>query len=253
MFTQPFLHPRMPLVSLRNAIILVAACALSTWVLAQNTSKSALPLALEPGAASAGQSALLVQLERQRINVQRSRAKLSYDLQRQECYQRFSVNACLSRVRDEHNGLLSDLKRQEISLDDADRKRRGAQQLQRIEEKTPNLAVQQSQRLGLAQQDQALRQQPAQELEPKSQAKTRTPKIPAAPQAKAEKPQKKIPAPQRQKQTQLSKADRTVQDAANRANYDRRQQEAAQHKASVLKKQQEKAKDRSAPLPMPGN
>ena len=51
------------------------------------------------------------------------------------CYQRFAVNDCLARVRGERREVLSDLRRQEVALNDAARKRRASQQLLRIDER----------------------------------------------------------------------------------------------------------------------
>ena len=49
------------------------------------------------------------------------------------CYQRFAVNDCLAKVRGEKREVLADLRRQEIALNDAARKRRAADQLLRID------------------------------------------------------------------------------------------------------------------------
>ena len=56
------------------------------------------------------------------------------------CYARFAVNDCLLKVRAERRIVLADLRRQEISLNDAARKRRAAQQLLRSDERSSNAA-----------------------------------------------------------------------------------------------------------------
>lgn len=56
------------------------------------------------------------------------------------CYARFAVNDCLIKVRAERRIVLADLRRQEISLNDAARKRRAAQQLLRSDERSSNAA-----------------------------------------------------------------------------------------------------------------
>ena len=65
--------------------------------------------------------------------------RASYDLQfkAQEiaCYQRFAVNDCLIDSRRTQREVMADLRRQEILINDAERKRRGAQQLLRGDEK----------------------------------------------------------------------------------------------------------------------
>ena len=65
--------------------------------------------------------------------------RASYDAQfrAQEiaCYQRFAVNDCLIDSRRTQREVMADLRRQEILINDAERKRRGAQQLLRGDEK----------------------------------------------------------------------------------------------------------------------
>ncbi len=54
------------------------------------------------------------------------------------CYQRFAVNDCLIDSRQTQREVMADLRRQEILINDAQRKRRGAQQLLRSDEKLTN-------------------------------------------------------------------------------------------------------------------
>ena len=65
--------------------------------------------------------------------------RASYDVQfkAQEvaCYQRFAVNDCLIDSRRTQREVMADLRRQEILINDTERKRRGAQQLLRGDEK----------------------------------------------------------------------------------------------------------------------
>jgi len=65
--------------------------------------------------------------------------RASYDVQfkGQEalCYQRFAVNDCLNDSRQAQREVMADLRRQEILINDVQRKRRGAQQLLRSDEK----------------------------------------------------------------------------------------------------------------------
>ncbi len=51
------------------------------------------------------------------------------------CYQRFAVNDCLSDSRRRQREILADLRRKEILINDAQRKRRAAQQLLRTDER----------------------------------------------------------------------------------------------------------------------
>ncbi len=73
--------------------------------------------------------------EHARIRQERAEALARFQAQDAQCYQRFAVTDCLSEVRVQRRLLLAELKRQEISLNDAQRKRRAADQLLRADEK----------------------------------------------------------------------------------------------------------------------
>lgn len=73
--------------------------------------------------------------ERDRIAQTRAAAQASFAAQEAQCYQLFAVSDCLIKVRRERRDLLADLRRQELSLNDARRKRRAAQQLLQSDEK----------------------------------------------------------------------------------------------------------------------
>ena len=197
--------------------------------------------------------------ERKRILDLSNKTEADYLAQRTECYQRFSVNACLAKARDERNGLQADLKRQEVSVNDAERKRKGAEKLLRTEEKTsPELLQPQAERRGQSLQDDASRQQSAQDKtakrndtkEAKDNNQTEPKPAPSASPAKSNDYAKKQ---QREKELAQAQSEKKARAVEFSARYDQRQQEAAQRKADVLKKQQEKTKRPAAPLPLPSN
>lgn len=68
-----------------------------------------------------------------------ARTRSAYDVQLKAkeiaCYQRFAVNDCLQDSRRKQREVMADLRRQEILINDAQRKRRAAQQLLRTDEK----------------------------------------------------------------------------------------------------------------------
>jgi hypothetical protein len=74
-------------------------------------------------------------MERARIRDTRAAAQARFDAQEAQCYQRFAVNDCLADARLARRELLADLRRQELSLNDAQRKRRAAEQLLRSDDK----------------------------------------------------------------------------------------------------------------------
>jgi colicin import membrane protein len=122
------------------AINLIAAQAVFTVVLAQNsvenstTKNPAATLAKAPDTAEQQRSA--EDAERLRITQLRNTTDAAYDAAKQACYQKFAVNTCIAKARERQRSEITELKRQEVALNDADRKRRGAEQLQRTEAKT---------------------------------------------------------------------------------------------------------------------
>lgn len=74
--------------------------------------------------------------ERARIEAERSSAQVRFENEEASCYQRFAVNDCLREVRVRRRAVLEELRRQEIILNDADRKKRAAEQARRADEKS---------------------------------------------------------------------------------------------------------------------
>ena len=77
--------------------------------------------------------------ERERIHRTRASEQSKFVALEAQCYSRFAVNDCLAEVRSQRREVLGDLRRQEISLNDAQRKRRGAEQLLRSDERLQRL------------------------------------------------------------------------------------------------------------------
>ena len=74
--------------------------------------------------------------ERERISGERSRLEATFTREDTACYKRFLVNNCLDEVKIRRRDALADLRRQEIVLNDEARKAKGAEQLQKIEDKS---------------------------------------------------------------------------------------------------------------------
>lgn len=85
---------------------------------------------------------LPIEIERARLEENRNQVAAAYDKEGAACYRKFAVTGCLADVRVRRREALADLRRQEISLNDAERKRKGADQLVRIEEKSSPQALQ---------------------------------------------------------------------------------------------------------------
>jgi colicin import membrane protein len=85
-------------------------------------------LAQTPSTIDVATETARIQLERQQVD-----ARIATD--EAGCYQHFSVTDCLEAARGRRRDALADLRRQELSMQDSQRKRQGAEQLQRLDEK----------------------------------------------------------------------------------------------------------------------
>lgn len=73
------------------------------------------------------------QLERTRIAAERKAVESRFTKEETDCYSKFATHDCLNQARVQRRQNLADLRRQEISLNDAQRKRRGAEQIRKLE------------------------------------------------------------------------------------------------------------------------
>lgn len=111
---------------MKNTLVLLLWAAWSVVGLAQT---AAVP-------ATAGVAAPSMDAERARISAERTRLEAGFAAEDAVCYRKFMVNNCLDDVKIKRRDALSDLRRQEISLDEQDRKAKGADQLLKTEEKS---------------------------------------------------------------------------------------------------------------------
>ena len=73
--------------------------------------------------------------ERLRISQQRAALETGFEREDTACYKKFLVTNCLNEVNIRRRDALADLRRQEISINDEERKARGAEQVQKTEDK----------------------------------------------------------------------------------------------------------------------
>ena len=69
------------------------------------------------------------------IAAERTRLEAGFKAEEAACYRRFLVNACLEEIRPRRAETMAELRRQEIVLNDAERKARATDQLQKTEDK----------------------------------------------------------------------------------------------------------------------
>ena len=167
------------------------------------------------------------QAERTRIAAERNKAEARLKAQEAACYKTFAVNDCVSAARAERRERLADLRRQELSLNDADRRRRSAERLRSIEERE---TAQQQEDKAKARAESVARQQDHQEALERRAAEKARPATPAAPR-KAKPPR--------------------VHDSAEELRLTQeRRQEAQERRERVARRQAESAKSTVKPLPV---
>jgi colicin import membrane protein len=84
---------------------------------------------------TAGEAPPDVNVERARISAARATLEAGFLAEDAACYKKFAVNRCLDRVNTRRREAIADLRRQEILLNDEERRLRGAVQLRKLEEK----------------------------------------------------------------------------------------------------------------------
>lgn len=82
--------------------------------------------------------------ERQRISAERADHEAVYLRAERQCYSRFAVNDCLREARKDRRLAIDDLRRQELLLNDMERKAKALEAIKRIQ---TNLANQQEKAL----------------------------------------------------------------------------------------------------------
>ena len=74
-------------------------------------------------------------IDRARINRERMQLDAAFAAENAACYRKFMVNNCLSEVKERGRGLMADLRRQELSINEQERKARAADQVFKTEQK----------------------------------------------------------------------------------------------------------------------
>lgn len=76
-----------------------------------------------------------VAAERARLKAAREKAEAEYKSEEKGCYGKFAVNDCLAAARAKRREAVSDLRRQEIALNDAERKRKATERQRSLDER----------------------------------------------------------------------------------------------------------------------
>ena len=109
-----------------SKLLLLTLCCMSLGAIAQVTD------AFE---ASLGAQQQLENTHRLVIDVKRQQLQSGFVAEDVMCYKRFAVNNCLHEINARRTASLADLRRQDILLNDQERKRRGFEEIRHIETK----------------------------------------------------------------------------------------------------------------------
>jgi len=170
--------------------------------------------------------------ERSRIQAERTREESLNVKEEAACYAKFAVTNCLGQVRVRRREALDKLRRQEVALNDAERKQKALEQIERIKENSS------AQRL----EEEAVRRLEAREAQQEREDRAAEK---AAASGKAKSGQ-----PAASSATKPIEQGRTADDTAKeQQQYNDKLREAQEHRASREKINKEKAGTSSKPLP----
>jgi colicin import membrane protein len=159
--------------------------------------------------------------QRARIEHERAAIEAQYEARQQQCASRFVVTACVDRAKAERRQALAPLERSLSALDEAQRRRRAAERLQRIEQKSQSQATGENRPLA-----------PEKKRKP-APGMTRL-EVPAPGAGPAPAPKRRLEAPK---------------PGAVEA-YERRQREAAEHRDAVQRRNLERESQRRPAAPL---
>ncbi len=181
--------------------------------------------------------------ERTRIEAQRQRELTRHAQEEQACAGKFLVNDCLAAIRKRHRETLAELQRQEVLLNDAERARKATQQREITRGKQTGPAA--SSPVSAASKDPAVEDRRRKAMDKSAAQEQRA----AATQARALAQAKKLQE-HAEKDAAATTSKAALAEKRQRL-YQIKQDEAAQHKADLQKRQREKTRPQAAPLPDP--
>jgi colicin import membrane protein len=210
--------------------------------------------AIGPAFAQASDEEARETRERDRIKREKATVEDRYRLEEHLCRQKFAVNDCVNKAKRSRSADLAELRKQELAINDAERKRRA-------EQRTRDLAARQSaehQQEAAERRARALKEaeerQKAFDEKTAKRAADQAGKAAHPPAAKVAKPGTVEPQGQpratrafKAPQVDASKA------AENRAKFEANQKEAAAHKAAVAERAAKRSKPAASALPVPKN
>lgn len=184
-----------------------------------------------------------IEAERGRISADRASLMAGFLAEDAGCYQKFAVNNCLDRVNVRRREAMANLRRQEILLNDEERRVKGVVQLRKLDEKSSPQKQQDAEasRVKALEEDQSRLVREKQKSE--NQQKARSGEK-AAEQASAERRKTN----QQKKQARI---DKQAGDADAAEKFDARQKEAQDRRVQHDSDRAKAAKPAAKSLPLP--
>lgn len=197
---------------------------------------------------SGAQSTAEMAAMRKDIEVQRGTVEQKHLADKTACYQQFAVNDCLLQARTRYGAALAELKRQDVLLNDEDRKRRAAAQVRKIEERSSADTQEAASRQRASRVDAATA---AQQRQAERQATVPSPDgakaIPLPDRPRSERPVASPPKTLPPRLVASPDAGQSLQ------GFNRKQQDAAARKADVDRSRRERSQPLAQPLPPAGS
>jgi colicin import membrane protein len=215
---------------------LVTACFLSTLSVLANAQPTV-------ELAAPAEKMRSIDAERARIGAERTRLEAGFLAEDAACYDRFAVNSCLGKVSDRRREAMADLRRQELSLNDEERRIRGAEQIRKTEEKSsPEKQQEAADRRAKALEDSQSRlEREKKKAEERGAAK-------AGEQGSSDANTAKVKGRQEKSRDRLDKQATAAEEAKK---FSDRQKEAQERKTQHERDRLKQTKPAAKPLPMP--
>lgn len=184
-----------------------------------------------------------VDAERARINADRARLEAGFLAEDAGCYKKFAVNSCLGEVNIRRREMMADLRRQEILLNDEERRTRGAEQIRKTEEKSSPEKLQEAadQRAKAAADYQSRLEREKKKIEERATAKSNE-------QSSSEASAARLKGSQEKSQARSDKQATSVEEAKK---FGDKQKDAEERKAQHEKERLKKTKPPAKSLPLP--
>ena len=190
------------------------------------------------------QPATEVAAERSRISAERQHAEDRFAAEQRACRARFVVNNCLDEARARRRAALADLRRQETSISDAERRRKAAERVQGHDDRmSPERQLQDSEQRARSAAEQRDRQAAA--------ARKAAERIADEPQRKESAEGRQNDAERRQTSDAALRRRGAARAQEKARQYQERMEDAREAKARVDKRLAERKNTEPRPLPVP--